>query len=241
MSALFDATTEYIALGSAAMPQSLGTFAAWVKPSWAQSDGVTHVLFDVRNGATSVFHLLKHSSNVFRAGWVSSGNDYRIDAAAGSYTLTQNAWNSIVYTWDDTLNDDFLYINGTLEASSTASLETWDTSGRTKYLGNYDAASLDWRGEIAEVAIWPRVLTAAERAIFDGRFVPPLVPGGYGDHWWPLVRELGDPWGGSTGSATGATVGSHPPVVYGGRPRVGVPAAPVSPKTPWHLFSGRAA
>ena len=222
MAVTFTNTAHYIGAGTGSISGSLGTFAAWVYPTWAQGDNTTHVLFDVRSAdGGSIFHLLKHSSNLFRAGWTASGSDYRIDAAAGSYTLNQNAWNSIIYTWDNILDDDFLYINGVLEASSTASLATWDTTGRVKYIGNYDAAALDWRGRIAELAIWPRVLTAGERAIYDAGFCPLLVPGGKGTFYWPLIRGLGDRWGGNTGTASGATVADHAPIIYPKRPQLG--------------------
>ena len=243
MAATFTNTAHYISAGTGAMPQSLGTFAAWVYPTWAQGDNTRHVLFDVRSAdANSLFILIKHSDNGFRAGWQVSSTDYRIDAAAGSYTLNQNAWNSIVYTWDDTLDDDYLYINGVLEASSTSTLATFDTTGRPKYLGNYAGGALDWRGRIAELAIWPRVLTTAERAIYDAGFCPLLIPGGKGSFYWPLIRGLGDRWGGNTGTASGATVATHAPIIYPKRPQLGytIAAPPPGPsagvKVPWHLL-----
>ena len=219
MAATFTNTAHYISAGTTAIPQAAGTFAAWVYPTWAQGDGVTHVLFDVRNTGADIFHLLKHSDNGFRAGWTSSSTDYRIVAAAGTYTLNQNAWNSIIYTWDDTENDDYLYINGVLEASSADTLVTFGSTG-AKIIGNYNGATLDWRGRIAELAIWPRVLTTAERAIYDAGFCPLLIPGGKGTFYWPLIRGLGDRWGGNTGTASGATVATHAPIIYPKRPQL---------------------
>ena len=235
MAYLFDATGEYITLGFAQFPQAAGTLAIWARNDFDKDDNVDHFLFDLRNAdvsATSAFIVIKTSGNDFLVGWKENSINYYATAAAGTFALAQGEWHSIIVTWNDPGAFTFFYIDGVSEATNFA-LTTWNSNGRRKYLGNWVTQSLDWRGAVAEVAIWPRVLTAGERSVLDAGYAPSLVPGGYGDNWWPLIRELGDPWGHQVPTVAGATVTPHPRVLYGGRPYVGKHRI----RVPWHLLN----
>ncbi len=209
MAYLFDASGEYITVGTAPLPRSAGTIAILARNDWAPNDGVLHELFDVRDDPfTSLFHVVKAANNKFNAGWYTGGVDYRASAAAGSYALAQGAWHKIIVTWDDVTNVTYLYIDSTPEASYEVDLVTWDTSGETKYIGNYSAQNADWRGAVAEVIIWPRVITPGERARIDAGLLP--VGGAAGDDWWPLISDGRNAWNGTVATASGATVTPHP-------------------------------
>jgi len=208
MAYLFDATGEYITGGTVAIPTT-GTLVAWARPDWNHTDDTNHFLFDVRTSdANNAFGFGKAWNNSFFAGWKSVGTDWRIYVASGDYTLSSGTGYFFIVTWDDTANETRLYLDGAQIGTRLDNLITWNTNGETRYIGNYWGAALDWRGAIAECAIWPRVLTAGERARFDAGLLP--VGGAVGNDWWPMIGDLTNVWGGTNGTASGATVLAHP-------------------------------
>lgn len=212
MAYTFAATSDRIAVGTRALPVPAGTFAAWWYPTWAQGDGITHLLFDVRNaGVTNVFNVFKSLTNSLNAQWITSGTAYTANAAAGTYTLNQNAWNVIVVTWDDTANELRLYLNGTQIASNTTNLVT-HTTADTRLIGNIPAFTNDARGDVANVSFWSVVLDSTARANLAAGYHPMRVNQADLVNCWDLYNSTADLGpNGDTGTATGAAVTTNHP------------------------------
>jgi hypothetical protein len=87
-------------------------------------------------------------------------------------SLSNNAWNHVIVTWDGSTssNSAKIYINGELDASQTP-LDTETASGTNNLLlGRYNPASSDqsMNGRLDEVGIWNRALNSTEvSALYD--------------------------------------------------------------------------
>lgn len=219
MARSFGATTDRITQGSVAIPTT-GSLSLWVFPNWAQADSVDHVFFDVRIvPATSLFTIQKYLDNTIYAGWYTSSAEYRVSVASASYTLNQSRWNHFCLTWDDVANVTKLYLNGSQIGSSTATLVTWSTATRVRYIGNYNPGESDKNldGRIAEVAIWSHAHAADDiTALSKGYSADQVCRASLVDYL-PLVgrgnpepnRRSGDP--GTISSGTAAA--DHPRII----------------------------
>ncbi|MGV3723012.1 MAG: LamG domain-containing protein [Actinomycetota bacterium] len=212
MARSYTATSHRITAGTRAIPRTAGTLAVWWYPTFAQTDGLGHVVFDVRDSG-NIFHLLKNGSNQLSAGWIVAATEYKVNVASANYTLNQNAWNSIVLTWDDAANETRLYLNGTL-IGTTSTLVTWTTTG-TRYIGNSSGLANDARGRLAELVICDRIWSSGERAAFDAGVLPYRI--GATDSYYSLgggdTDEPDLSGNGNTGTVTGPTRGDHAPVL----------------------------
>ncbi len=211
MSQLFDEITDHITAGTTALPRSAGTLALWWYPTTAKVDFANHFLVYSESGGDSFFSIFKVVNGDLWAGWVTGFIDHRAKVAAAGYTLNQNAWNAILLTWDDTTNETALYVNGVL-AATNSTLVTFATA--TKYIGNEPTLSSDARGRVADVGVWPRVLTPQQIADHAaGKSYDQLGPAG--TFHWPLRDgDLTDHWGGDDGTAAGTTAADPPPLSY---------------------------
>jgi hypothetical protein len=87
-------------------------------------------------------------------------------------SLSNNAWNHVIVTWDGSTssNSAKIYINGELDASQTP-LDTETASGTNNLLlGRYNPASSDqsMNGRLDELGIWNRALNSTEvSALYD--------------------------------------------------------------------------
>ncbi|MET8348076.1 LamG domain-containing protein [Streptomyces microflavus] len=75
-------------------------------------------------------------------------------------------WTHVAGTYDPNLSTLKLYVNGRLEGTNTTVVGSWSSTGnmqfgRYKWAGQY---GLPFKGSIDEVAVWQRVLSAAEIA-----------------------------------------------------------------------------
>jgi len=165
-------TTPTIQPDTFTLPNA-GSIAFWFYPTWAATDNVEHSLFDFRNSPSNNFFTInKFSDNKFYFGWVTSGVSSRIVLNSGGYTLNQNAWNLIVYTWDSGGSSQVALVNNAGGTCASA-FTTWNTSGFTCNVGNLDVGTKPAEGRIAELGIWDRVLTTDECTLLnDTRIVP---------------------------------------------------------------------
>lgn len=239
MSYLFNSNTDVIDAGSAIeIGVDSGLLTFWLYPTWAQSDGVEHPLIDVRNaGANNYFTINKFSDNKLYAGWLTSGAEYRVSVASGSYTLNQNAWNCIQCLWNINTPETRLRLNGTEIGAVTSGLSVWSTSGRNFTIGAISGVlTVNAAGKIAEVSLFRYAGSAVDSnhvaALAAG--VSPLLIGRTNQtYYWPLVANgaqviaFGTP---TPATLTNVTVDAHPRVYApASRPqRTGVYAAPPS-------------
>src|SRR5688572_5375631 len=112
MAFTFNDGGDYITIGTVALPTT-GSISFWIKPTWAQTDGVEHEFFEVYNGSEGANHfvIMKYSDNSLYMGWFTSSVSYRVAVTSANYTLNQNAWNHFVLTWNDTTNETKAFLN----------------------------------------------------------------------------------------------------------------------------------
>jgi hypothetical protein len=207
--------TDRVAAGTRALPTTAGTLALWWYPEFSQADGLNHSAFYVETTTnTNFFYVNKHAAgfgNRLGAGWTTSGLDCRVLVLPASYTLVQNAWNSLILTWD--ASGSFLYLNGTLIGSAAA--PGTHTTTAVRYLGNSPGAATPGSGRLAEVVICDRVWSARERAAYDAGVLPRRIGPVY--DYWPLwggdSSEQDLSGSGDTGTLTGTTKANHAPVL----------------------------
>lgn len=185
MSFIFDSINDRLLGPTTAIPQALGTLALWYKPTWAFVDGVIHYWFEAkRAAATDVLHMHKAVSDILLDGWFINPTSYR---ASGTTPHTQNAWNHLAVTWNDTTNDTIHYLNGVNVGSNLTTLVTattdlaWAIGNREATLGNANFA-----GRIAHLAIWTAELTPADVTILNSGAAPTLVQLASLQHYWTL-------------------------------------------------------
>lgn len=205
MAYTFNSASDRIAMNIAANFPATGSLCMWLKPTWNHNDSVNHVFFQAYTDANNFFTLQKYSDNNFYCGWKSSGTDYRATAAAAG--IVSGNWHSIICTWDDTANQTYFYIDGTTRASNTSTLVT-NTISANPVWGNADAGSgnVDLAGDLAEIALWNRVLTSGERAAIDGG-ASPDAGGTSGD--WLAYRSCRE---NAIWADSGITLATHPTI-----------------------------
>lgn len=237
MSYEFDAATDYISAGTRSMPTAAGTLALWVRPTWAQTDGVNHFYFNQTTDTNNYFQFLKWSDNNVYVGWKAAGTDYRV--VVTTYTQNQNAWNVWVVTWDDTANTTIARLNGT-QVGSNSSLATVSLTGTTRFLGSYDTAASfnDVRGRLAEVAIWNVVLSASQIAAVEARISPFRVAAQSLENYWPMRGNAVDLGLNPTNlTLNSVAVADHAPIgLLRPRRRMVGYAPGAAPANPWPGF-----
>lgn len=132
------------------------------------------------------------------------------------------AWHHFAVTYDNssTANDPILYVDGssvTVTEVTTPS-GTAGSSAVAYNLGNRDTGDRALNGRLAEMAIWSRILSAAEIAALGAGYAPSFITQGLA-MYYPLLgryspendRAIG---GSSSGTVTGTAYQAHPRIIY---------------------------
>ena len=123
--------------------------------------------------------------------------------------LSTGTWTHVALTWDgSTLRG---YKNATVGSTTYATTgNTNSASIATDKLGTTATSTTQhWDGQIAEVAIYRRVLSQGELTILTAGFTPPCLSGASRVFYAPLIREIPDLHG-AAGTATGTAASDHP-------------------------------
>lgn len=138
-----------------------GTLSIWGNPDF-NSDGSTdsttnHYWFDTSNDAG---RYLLYASDSNGTTLYIGGTSVMAFGTGTNDVWTRNAWNHIVITWDTSINETKLYVNGELYNTSTTTISA--TSPTTFYLGTRYNGQDYYRGNMCEVRAYNHVLTKAE-------------------------------------------------------------------------------
>ncbi len=122
-------------------------------------------LFDYGNGATSDNVMLSlPSSTGFTFSTYNSSTSSSVTASSGVTSGNFQLLESL-YNGSNTAN---LYVNGA-SAASSSSMQTLQNLTRSgNYIGQDNSGGNRFNGQIAEMLLWNRQLTAAERAAVEG-------------------------------------------------------------------------
>lgn len=210
MAAAFDNTADRLTYGTYT-PPAQGTVSLWWYPTFSITDGAHHFAFSVRNAAsTNYWDFEKNTANnlVFVVGGEAT-------FSVSPTGFTQNQWNHCLVTWDDSANTREIFVGGTSLGSSALAFSLSGLA-ETLHIGNLrsDVLSADARGRLAEFAVWDAVLGAGEISALAKGFCPKLIRPASLKRYIPLIREICDFKLGETGTNSGVTVESHPPIIY---------------------------
>jgi len=219
MALSFTSSTHNIRNASAPGVTADGTVFIRVKPNWNHNDGVYHAFWQYGTTIeTNQPGFVKYNDNNVYIGWQGGSNgDVRIAIAATSAMFTSGTWASHLYTWSDSANLQYYYVDNVQKGSQTGSFVADVTAGVN--IGNIRSTEVqaNCNSELAEYGRWNRVLDAAERAILQATGTPRSVPRGlvaYNAMWGKFTAEPG--WSNSYDLtiASGVAAAAHPPVIY---------------------------
>lgn len=149
-SIVFDGSNDYAPIGQSGFPtgSSAGTLSTWVK-----SDVTSGFRFIVSYGSPNVnsARFLGMNGTTYLFGGY--GNDITFSG------LVSGVWFNMVGIYNGT--NASMYINGTLVAGPTS--KSWNTSAnQTAQVGRQTNGNEYWDGNISQVTIYNRAITAAE-------------------------------------------------------------------------------
>ena len=151
----FDGVDDYVSLGnpSALKPQQL-TVSAWAKLDSTFSDGYVKIIDgDNDNYGYQLYDYNSSSGFTFGVGHGS----YVTNVMSGVEITDQ--WVFVVGTYDGATAK--VYVNGVLNGSSSASAIDYSGVSRIE-IGNRGSDARHWKGEIDEVKVFNRALSASE-------------------------------------------------------------------------------
>jgi hypothetical protein len=163
------------------------TFSAWVYAAVTGTDVILGM------GGVETTWYISTDKAVFYTEWNGSAHKAWYTAAA---TVPHAKWVHLAVTYDATNKDNVPvhYINGSAVAndSETGTTPTgdWDGITNNSYLGSSGGGDR-WQGQLADVAIWNRILSAEDiRAIHDTSFAG--VVDNTADGWPLTIKRSSD-------------------------------------------------
>ncbi|MCF7812843.1 LamG domain-containing protein, partial [Candidatus Gracilibacteria bacterium] len=187
----FDGVDDYIDVGdlpnsSISSPTGSMTWSAWVK-----TDGTDHYAYILSSGGQTSsrgLHLDLDPTEKPRCTYHSSSGGINI---VGTTAVTIGEWTHLSCVYDSTSQQLKLYINETLNQTGNFSSSSYSDSNTNLTFGtpnnNEGNAQYAWEGNIADVRIYDRALTASEISdLTDGKDAG--IPIGH----WPLDRHTRD-------------------------------------------------
>lgn len=147
---IFDGVNDYLSIGSSGFPfgSSAGTLAAWCRTNSLASGFKWIVSYGTAGTGQSRFLGVTGSTYYF--------GGYGDDITATTVPL--NTWFNIVGVYNGTTAS--MYVNGQLVSGPTA--KTWNTIAGNSQIGRQTNNGEYWSGDIAQVGVYNRALTANE-------------------------------------------------------------------------------
>lgn len=194
------------------------TVSAWIKVPSAASSGIFTMN---RSGSSNREHTFEiRSDPLIRYGQQGNTSAYM---AEYSVTYATGSWFNVIWVVNSSSDIDIYYNNDTGAEALSPSTVAEDYVNLTDIaIGRINDSSpsnqMPDGGKIAEVAVWLRAITAAERTDLQTK-KPSEIAATSRKNYWSLDNVLTDAWGGLTLTANGnVTVNStdHPSLSGGG-------------------------
>ncbi|MFA6136806.1 MAG: LamG domain-containing protein [Sulfurimonas sp.] len=200
----FSASNAVVNVGDVLNGAAESTMAAWVKFN-NNYDGSSDVI-TLKEGVGSMQII------AYKLYWDDGTNT----CTGGIHTLEKNRWYHVVTTYNDSLNEVKLYVDGVLDRSCENN-SSMNTTANPRTIGNFNNG-YNFNGNIAELSLWNRALNQAE--IQKLMNAMPNVNDANLTGYWPLNEG-----GGSiaydhssiphNGTITAATWTNTAPTIYG--------------------------
>jgi hypothetical protein len=155
----------------------------------------------------------------------SSGSEWR--RWSGSGAPSTGTWHRIIFTAASPNYADFeCYVDGTTPgtvADDNSPVSENDCEGVWSFGGRLQDDNRCLNGTMAEIAVWDRVITTAERSILDAGYSPAFIQSGLRFHSELIGRTAEvDLITGAAATHDGTSVADHPQIIR--RSRLVVPA-----------------
>lgn len=134
------------------------TFACWMKST---NTSTTQFLMGKYGGNTEAYILLNSSNHAFAQ--LRGTNGSGESSIEGSNNIADGNWHHIVYVRDVANTQLLLYVDGVSAATPvTDSTSGTIDAGDTFYLGKRNNSDLPYTGDLDEIGVWLRPLSATE-------------------------------------------------------------------------------
>lgn len=225
MSRRFAGTTHRLTSATFGGVASAGSIGFWLRPNWSSGDSAKHVFFiNADDNLTSGPGFQKFSDNQIYCGFEGGGfGDDRI-IVSDSGLFSAGVWAYWLFTWTSAAGGSCsLYRNNVL-VGSRSPVTPFVRTALT--VGNYFTPAENCDADMAELAYWPAVLTAADRALLlNGAYANSPLLSAAPTNYWRLVGDASpepDFADSKNLTVTGPTTAPAPP------PWTGVPAPPTA-------------
>lgn len=177
----FDGTDDYVNTGASTLSgETALTISAWVYPT-AYGDATAPSFVSTDEASPRAFYLGLFNGTNFRFSISTNGTSLTsLDTA--SSTVTLNAWQHILVTWDQV--DLKLYKNGVLlkTVATTSSSNGTFTTTNNLLIGARRSSAGFFNGNIDEVAIWNTAKTQSDITAIYNSGTPTTITGAVA-HW----------------------------------------------------------
>jgi hypothetical protein len=187
------------------------SISAVIKPNSANTANRQIVELFGASGSDIWFMFDSSGTNRVAFGFGLTGGTYpEVKWTSGFGAGTEHV---LIAVYDGSTQRIYADTDATHKATNSASGNLISATATGDFIGNVNVGGTrSWDGTLAEVAIWDRALTEAERLALGNRFSPRFFPRGL-VRYAPLIRASHDLAGGRAGTVTGATVVPHPRVI----------------------------
>lgn len=137
------------------------TVMTWVRPNGANTLGNERTILSKKGGPTNGYQIVLQNDNRVRFEWYNGGGTLR--TAITTTALPNGIWHNIAFTY--TANTLSIYIDGVLEKTVAMTGAPGTSSGMFSIGGQYiNKTTINnlFRGDIDELRMWSRVLSATE-------------------------------------------------------------------------------
>ena len=167
----FDGTNDYVTLAGTTAYDNMGaiTISAWINPASTGENGKGRIL--AKSAGTNLpsmgwsFYLTNEVTNGIK--FAVDHTSAHLEHASVANAITLNQWQFVAVTWDGsaTAANAHIYVNGNEVGYSVADNAVGTRAsdiGKALYIGNNPALSRTFKGNIDDVKVYNRVLSASE-------------------------------------------------------------------------------
>ena len=162
------------------------TLAAWIKPNRDNDGAERYVFGQVSQG---IHHGIRNNMYLHHAHWGADQNAGTKLNGGGYLDNDSDGWIHAVWTYDTDSRIGQVYLDGVKDGEWN---KNRPNQGNGLIIGARNGGGQHFQGQIDDVAVWDRVLTAEEIATVasDGVFNPDTDEDGLSDPW--EIRNFGD-------------------------------------------------
>ena len=158
------------------------TMEAWVKPSNSTQGGPARIMTVSQDWSARNFTLGQEAADYAVRLKTTTTGDQGYPTLLEDPLYTNNLQH-IIYTWDGTTGNEYIYIDGVqvYSGNRTGNTSTWNSSYKLA-IANEIGLGREWFGEIKLAAVYDRALSSAEVAINYGEGSECSTGGGSGSN-----------------------------------------------------------